>query len=78
MEAAWKARFREAMRETGIESIEEHAKQRPGVHVWFRFRADVSWHSCCICGLVRRRDGKNKPCPGVARVSTRRETPCSS
>ncbi len=31
----------------------------------------MPWETCAICGYVRRRDGKNKPCPGPVRVGPR-------
>lgn len=39
------------------------------------------WHerfglTCCLkCGVVRRADGKNKPCPGIVRVGLRAPSP---
>lgn len=37
-------------------------------HAWFqRFGL-----TCCkLCGIVKRRDGANKPCPGPVRVELR-------
>jgi hypothetical protein len=29
------------------------------------------WEACRICGIVRRRDGKNKPCRGPVYITTR-------
>lgn len=38
-------------------------------HEWFEWRG----MTCCKkCGIVKRRDGKNKPCKGVVRVTLRR------
>lgn len=31
------------------------------------------WSVCSLCGIVRRRDGQNKPCRGRARVNLRSE-----
>lgn len=37
-------------------------------HVWWIF----SGLECCkVCGKVKRRDGKNKPCTGAVRVGPR-------
>jgi hypothetical protein len=36
-----------------------------GAHVWFE-KDDLT--SCCRCGIVRRADGKNKPCRGAAKL----------
>lgn len=55
-----------AMEATGDDQG-EHAAAHPGVHVWM----DVEPPCCAICGKVRRRDGNNKPCRGVARIALR-------
>ena len=34
-----------------------------GPHDWYRPR-QYAYPICRICGVVRRRDGKNKPCKG--------------
>jgi hypothetical protein len=37
-------------------------------HVWFKRFGLI----CCKqCGIVRRADGKNKPCPGPVRLGIR-------
>jgi hypothetical protein len=42
----------------------------PGAHDW----SDYMGRCCCRqCGMVRRRDGKNKPCKGAAKISRRSE-----
>ncbi len=41
-------------------------------HDWFR--PDFIDYDCCRkCGIVRRRDGKNRPCRGIARIGLRDE-----
>lgn len=40
-------------------------------HLWGVWVADVTWESCCLCGAVKRADGKNKPCEGPIGVVTR-------
>lgn len=38
-------------------------------HLWFE------WHgmTCCkLCGIVKRADGKNKPCKGEVKITLRR------
>jgi hypothetical protein len=29
------------------------------------------WTVCSLCGIIRRRDGENKPCRGRVRVNAR-------
>lgn len=60
-ESSWKERAREA-----IKGVQE------GQHAWFKFKLD-SFDSCAKCGIVRRRDDKNKPCPGKVKVELREE-----
>lgn len=31
----------------------------------------LDWQSCLACGIVRRGDDKNKPCPGKVFISLR-------
>lgn len=41
------------------------------MHDWFqptRQQAGYPWTICRICGVVQRRDGKNKPCKGPTRL----------
>lgn len=43
-------------------------------HVFAPARArglDHDWWCCSRCGIVRRRDGQNKPCRGRVRVALR-------
>lgn len=40
----------------------------PGEHYWMMFN---NLPCCAHCGIVRRRDGKNKPCRGKVRVELR-------
>jgi hypothetical protein len=40
----------------------------PGEHYWMMFN---NLPCCAHCGIVRRRDGKNKPCRGKVRVALR-------
>lgn len=42
----------------------------PGVHCWFRFD-ERPWESCASCGVVRRRDDRNKPCKGIVHITLR-------
>jgi hypothetical protein len=39
-----------------------------GAHVWFE---KDNLTACCRCGIVRRADGKNKPCRAPTRISQR-------
>lgn len=48
---------------------------RPGEHEWFK--PDFIAYECCkLCGIVKRSDGKNKPCKGRVGISLR--TPLAS
>jgi len=40
----------------------------PGEHYWMMFG---TLPCCAHCGIVRRRDGKNRPCRGKVRVALR-------
>lgn len=41
-------------------------------HAWVDAGPLASCDACARCGVCRRADGRNKPCPGVApRVATR-------
>lgn len=55
----WKARHKEAME-----------KAKDGEHAWFKFKDD-KFNCCAKCGIIQRKDGKNKPCPGVVKVTLR-------
>lgn len=37
-------------------------------HDWFHY---MTFECCRKCGIVRRRDRKNKPCPGPVRLDLR-------
>ena len=37
-------------------------------HNWIKYHGLLS---CKNCGIVKRRDGRNKPCPGKVRVELR-------
>lgn len=39
-------------------------------HDWFTY-GRLQWECCRMCGIVRRRDGKNSPCKGPASVGPR-------
>lgn len=40
-------------------------------HVWHRPR-QFRWLLCCSkCGILKRKDGQNKPCPGYVAVTLR-------
>lgn len=38
------------------------------VHLWV---PGLRWEHCCVCGVVKRADGKNKPCKGPTKVVLR-------
>lgn len=52
----------------GCVSQAEFVERYPGEHCWFEFR---DMDSCANCGVVRRRDDKNKPCKGIVTVGLR-------
>ena len=39
-----------------------------GAHAWFPYHGLTV---CKSCGIVKRREGENKPCPGKVRVALR-------
>lgn len=43
-----------------------------GEHDWF-VPEFIGYECCRKCGIVKRRDGKNKPCRGVVTLSLRDE-----
>lgn len=45
------------------------ASLSPAQHEWIEWMNGVV--ACKLCGFVRRRDGKNKPCRGAVRVALR-------
>jgi len=73
-ERPWKRRMAEALRAGGCSSQTEWVAKFPGVHCWFRFD-DKPWESCTNCGVCRRRDDKNKPCRGIAKIELRGPEP---
>jgi hypothetical protein len=44
---------------------------KEGTHAWFKFASADSFDSCAKCGIIRRKDDKNKPCPGIVKVGLR-------
>lgn len=42
-----------------------------GQHLWMQRPEKDNWPWCLVCGLVKRRDGKNKPCKGPTRIALR-------
>jgi hypothetical protein len=65
---AFRAEAQEKIRAAGFTSLQEWTEARPGEHVWAAW-GDVT--SCAACGNVRRADGKNSPCRGIARIGLR-------
>lgn len=55
----WKTRHKEAL-----------AKAKDGEHAWFKFKDD-NFDCCAKCGIIRRKDDKNKPCPGKVKIELR-------
>jgi hypothetical protein len=43
---------------------------KAGDHAWFEFVLGT-YDSCANCGIIRRSDDVNKPCPGKIRVGLR-------
>jgi hypothetical protein len=44
-----------------------------GLHLWVGPYGAVRWTHCQTCGAVQRADGKNGPCRGPSRISTRED-----
>ena len=44
-------------------------------HIWIKHRMfkDKGWITCKKCGIIKKKDGKNKPCRGQVRITTRSE-----
>ena len=61
----------EALAAGGTASQHEWIEKFPGVHCWFVFDTKRPWESCACCGVVRRRDDKNRPCRGIVTVEPR-------
>lgn len=61
MDDNWKERLKKAKEET---------PEGSGKHAWFKFQDD-KFDCCAWCGVIRRSDDKNKPCPGKVKVSLR-------
>lgn len=45
-----------------------------GAHHWRQPDGLIKWEHCGRCGIIKRRDGTNKPCRGIVGV-TLRENP---
>jgi len=60
----------EAIMQLGGLTQADWIQANPGMHLWAKYRG---YDSCAHCGIVRRRDDKNKPCKGMVRVGLRRE-----
>lgn len=43
----------------------------PGQHWWGKWIKGRDWECCKWCGILRRADGNNKPCPGKAQIAPR-------
>lgn len=44
-----------------------------GLHLWVGPYGAVRWTHCQTCGVIQRADGKNGPCRGPSRISTRKD-----
>lgn len=49
--------------------------RKEGGHSWITERHD--WQVCERCGIVKRLDGENRPCPGIVQVTPREATPAA-
>lgn len=45
-----------------------------GAHEWFR-PSFLKFDCCRKCGIVKRADGRNSPCPGNVHVALRTSSP---
>lgn len=59
----WKKRRDEALAKT---------PDGTGEHAWFKFKDD-NFDCCARCGIIRRKDDKNKPCPGKVKITLRNQ-----
>lgn len=50
-------------------------KDDPRMERWPSLRATMDYEMCIRCGVVKRRDGLNKPCKGTMPRITLREQP---
>jgi hypothetical protein len=41
--------------------------ERVDGHIWGRYKSD-KYESCKVCMMIRRRDKKNSPCKGKAKL----------
>ena len=41
-------------------------------HEWFTY-GRLNWECCRVCGIVRRKEGKNSPCKGPVSVGPRQQ-----
>ncbi len=41
-----------------------------GEHEWFR-HPTLIFDSCKLCGIIKRADGRNKPCRGLVKIGLR-------
>ena len=63
------AKFREeATGKLGGLTREQFVEKNPGVHVWVSLE---DYKVCFLCGVIKRKDGKNKPCKGISRIITK-------
>lgn len=44
--------------------------EEPGAHDW-KWWPNFGFNACTRCGIVRRADGKNRPCRGIVKVGLR-------
>lgn len=59
----------EAVARIAKEALEHDNELLDKQHRW-KVDASTSWPFCEVCGLVRRADGKNKPCKGPTKMRT--------
>lgn len=53
-----------------LEIAKKKHPEGSGDHAWFFFKDD-KFECCAWCGIVKRKDGKNKPCLGKTKISFR-------
>lgn len=58
---------------TGDSALLSPTAGKEGVHKWVDSYKSIKGPLCLICGIMKRADGKNKPCKGPTRIATRKQ-----
>ena len=58
----------EVVEKLGDLTPQQWREQHPGQHLYARYR---QYESCALCGRVKPRGRKPKPCPGIVKIGLR-------